>query len=174
MKRILLFFLLATLCFSLVSCTLDEAPTKERTEADTEQTVAESKVETFGLNDTAAFKNLKFTAMTIEENTGEDFFQPEVGNVFVGIKFTIENISNENQNVSTLMLFEGYCDDIKCSYSISAACVFDEGTLDGEIAPGKKLVGWYALEVPENWASIELDVASDRLSNKSARFVFEK
>ena len=73
-----------------------------------------------------------------------------------------------------MLLFEGYADDVKCDYSLSAACVFDEGTLDGELAPGKKLVGWYALEVPENWNTIELNVQSDWLSDSSAKFVFNK
>ena len=76
--------------------------------------------------------------------------------------------------LSTLLLFEGYVDDIKCEYSISAACAFDEGTLDGTLAAGKKLVGWYALEVPKNWKTLELHVLSNWLSNNAAKFVFEK
>ena len=49
-----------------------------------------------------------------------------------------------------------------------------DGTLDGDIAAGKKLVGWYALEVPQDWHSIDLDVKSSWLSDSSARFVFKK
>ncbi len=94
--------------------------------------------------------------------------------MFVGIHFTIENISDAEQTISTLFLFDGYAADVKCEYSFSAACAFDEGTLDGNIAPGKKLVGWYALEVPENWNDIELNVQSSWLLGGSAKFVFQK
>lgn len=74
---------------------------------------------------------------------------------------------------SSVLLFEAYADDVKCSYSLSAAMVFD-GTLDGSLAPGKKLVGYYAVEVPEGWQKLELDVQSNWLSSNSARFLFKK
>lgn len=169
MRKFLVTILVVVMCFPFAACFEDE-PTKEQAK---EGSVSESQEEIYGLNETAVFKDLKFTATEIKETDGTDFFVPEAGNVFIGVKFTVENISDEEQSVSTLMLFEGYADDVKCEYSISAACAFDEGTLDGSIAPGKKLVGWYALEVPAEWSSIELDVQSNWLSNSSAKFVFE-
>ena len=72
------------------------------------------------------------------------------------------------------MMFEGYADNVKCEYSFTATCAFSEGTLDGTIAPGKKLIGWYALEVPQNWQELELDVKANWLSNNVANFIFEK
>lgn len=171
MKKLFAIWLSFVLCISFTGCTTDDKPTKEKAEAVSSQ---ESKEENYRLNESAVFKDLKFTATEIKESDGTDFFVPEAGNVFVGIKFTVENISNEEQAVSTLLLFEGYADDIKCDYSLSAACAFDEGTLDGSVAPGKKLVGWYALEVPNDWSSIELQVQSTWLSNNPAKFVFTK
>lgn len=171
MKKFLAVILVLSLCLSFSACMIEDIPTKEQADGQLETV---NKEEKFGLNETAAFKELKFTATEFRESDGTDFFVPEEGNVFVGAKFTIENISNEEQAVSTLLLFEGYVDDVKCDYSFSAACVFDEGTLDGTIAPGKKLVGWCALEVPENWSNIELQVQSNWLSNNSAKFVFTK
>lgn len=170
MKRIISILVAIVLCFSFAACGTDE-PSKE---VGSDNNSQKKQEQTFGLNETAVFSNLKFTATEIKESSGENFFTPEQGKVFVGVNFTIENISEEEQTVSTLMLFEGYVDDIKCDYSISAACVFDEGTLDGSIAPGKKLVGWYALEVPSDWKNIELEVQSNWLSNSSAKFVFTK
>ena len=46
--------------------------------------------------------------------------------------------------------------------------------LDGTIAPGKKIIGWYAVEIPENWKTLELNVQSEWLSSTSANFVFNK
>ena len=171
MKKLLAVVLTVVLCFSLVGCLGEEGPSKE-TNKPAEHQKAEDLV--FGLNETAVFEELKFTATEIKESNGDAFFTPESGNIFVGINFTVENISDEEQSVSTILLFEGYADDVKCDYSFSASCAFSDGSLDGTIAPGKKLVGWYALEVPKDWSNIELNVQSDWLSNNSAKFVFEK
>ncbi len=173
MKKLLAIIISAVLCFSLSACIFDDTPTKEHAEQSAE-TSNESKEDIFGLNETAVFDDLKFTASELKESSGTGFFTPESGKVFVGIKFTIENTSKEEQSVSTLLLFDGYADDIKCDYSFNAACVFNEGTLDGSIAPGKKLIGWYSLEVPRDWLNIELNVQSDWLSNSTAKFVFTK
>lgn len=51
---------------------------------------------------------------------------------------------------------------------------FSEGQLDGSIAPGKKLVGWYAVEASEKWSKLELNVRPSWLSSKTAIFVFNK
>ncbi len=172
MKKFLCCILCAVIGVLMTACFAEETPAKEIGKG--VQASSEEKELVFGLNDTAAFKDLKFTASEILESDGDDFFTPEKDKIFVGVKFTVENISNEEQAVSSLLLFEGYVDDIKCEYSFNAACAFDEGTLDGSLAPGKKLVGWYALEVPKNWSSIELNVQSNWLSSNTARFVLEK
>lgn len=159
----------------LSACLADESPKKISGDAPTEAVQNQGKEEeTFGLNDSAVFQTLKFTATEITESNGDSFFTPEEGNTFVGVKFTIENVSDEEQTVSSILLFDSYVDDVKSSYSLSAACVFSDGTLDGTIAPGKKLVGWYSLEVPQNWSNIELEVQANWLSNSSAKFVFSK
>lgn len=175
MKRVLALILVLMMCLSFVACTSNKAPSKEVTDASTsnEESQAGNQEETFGLNETAVFDNLKFTATALEESNGNDYMEPDDGNVFVGVNFTIENISDEEESVSSMLLFEGYADDVKCDYSINASVVFGD-TLDGTIASGKKLIGYYSLEVPKDWKKLELDVQSKWLSSKSARFVFEK
>lgn len=180
MKKILAMILAVMMVFSLTACLEETAPQKEPYE--TEQNGAENneeqkeevKEEKFSLNETAVFENLKITALEIKESKGDQVFKPESGKIFVGVKFTIENTSSETQSVSSLLLFDGYADDVKCNYSFNAACAFSDGTLDGDIAAGKKMVGWYALEVPAEWSNIELDVKADWLSSNSAKFVFTK
>lgn len=172
MKKLFLLLLCLALCFSAVGCAVDSAPEKEQASSSQGNSNNEAP-QTFGLNEAAVFSNLKFTATELSQSEGKDFFVPKDGNVFVGIKFTIENLSNEEQTISSLLLFEGYVDDVKTSWSVSANCVFDEGTLDGSIAPGKKLVGWYSVEVPANWKTLELQVLNSIWSNNSATFVFQ-
>ncbi|MBR6572806.1 MAG: DUF4352 domain-containing protein [Clostridia bacterium] len=170
MKKFIALCLCLIFSFSFAACGSEDIPTKEQNEISSTKTTTK---DTFGLNETAVFKDLKFTATEIKESDGDNFFTPEEGNVFVGVNFTVENVSEEEQAVSSILLFEAYADDVKCDYSISAACAFD-GTLDGSIAPGKKIVGWYAVEVPENWNELELNVQSTWLSSKNATFKFTK
>ena len=171
MRKLLCLILSLGMIFSLTACFYSDAPVKESA---TDVEVAEKNEETYGLNETAVFTDLKFTAIEFKESDGDDFFTPESGNIFVGVKFQIENISDEEQTISSLLLFEGYADDVQSDYSLSAACAFEGDTLDASIAPGKKLVGWYALEVPQDWSTVELHVQADWLSNSSAKFVFTK
>lgn len=147
---------------------------EDNVSATTEEKTAKSKDDVFGLNETAEFNSIKITALDMKESKGKQFFEAEEGKVFVGVKFEIENISDEPQNMSSLLLFDAYVDDVKCDYSLSAAVTFDEGTLDGELASGKKLVGWYPVEVSSDWQKLELEVKPNWLSNNSAKFAFAK
>ena len=173
MKRLFILLMGVVLVVSLVACDLDQ-PTKEENQSKPVQESSVLKEDTFSLNETAVFSNLKFTANEIKESNGDDFFTPDDGNVFVAVNFTIENKSDEEQNISSILLFDAYVDDVKCEYSVNANCAFDSGTLDGSIAPGKKMTGWYALEVSKDWSNLEMHVSASWLSGSSAKFVFTK
>lgn len=170
MKKLLLVVLACTLCVCFSACVAEEKPSKED---GTTTTAAAQTDNTFLLNETAVFTDLKITARQIKESSGKDFFEPKAGNIFVGVEFTIENVSDEEIAISSLLQFEGYVDDVKSDYSVSAACCFDEGTLDGSVAAGKKLVGWYALEVPKNWEKIEVNFIPSLFSSNPAVFMFQ-
>ena len=96
--------------------------------------------------------------------------------MYVGVKFEIENVSDEDQSISSMMMFSAYVDDVVCDYSISAMMAFDENgnTLDGDLAPGKKMIGYYAVEVPMEWENLEIQVQPDIISETKANFVFSK
>lgn len=176
MKKLLIVLSVICIALSFSACSTDSAAPKKASTSDTTENTSLKNAEdkSFGLNETAEFKNLKVTAIKIEESKGKDFFEADDGKVFIGVNFEIENISDEEQSISSLLLFDAYSDDIKCEYSLSANVVFGEGTLDGKLSPGKKLVGWYAVEAPQNWQKLELEVKSSWLSNSKAKFVFNK
>lgn len=173
MKKFAILALAVAFCAMCAACT--DYPVKETSSAASAGASSAGDTEnTFGLNDAAVFNDLKFTATELKESQGTKLTEPDAGKTFVGVKFEVENISNESQNVSSVLLFSVYADDVKCEYSIKAQLSFDEGTLDGEIAPGKKAIGWYAVEVPENWEKLEFDISPEFFSTSSARFVFTK
>lgn len=152
-----------------------KSPAKEtNTDIITTITTVKDKEETFNLNDTAVFNSIKVTATELKESTGTEFFKPESGKKFIGVQFTIENTSDTDQNISSMLLFDAYVDGVKCDYSFNANCAFSDGKLDGTISAGKKMVGYYAVEVPKDWSELELQVKSDWLSDTKAAFVFNK
>lgn len=154
--------------------TLIEIPEQsDNSTALTESTPAAAK-DRFSINETANLRTIRVTANEMKESLGSKYVNADDGKVFVGVKFTIENISDEEQSISTGLLFDAYADGIKQEYSISANMAFSEGTLSGTLSPGKKLVGWYAVEVPENWKELEFQVKSSWLSSTKATFVLKK
>ena len=70
-------------------------------------------------------------------------------------------------------MFDAYADDVKLSLSLSANIAFSDGTIDGTISPGKKLVGYYACEVPKDTKFVELEAKSSWLSSSKAVFKFD-
>lgn len=174
MKNILMAIAIACVAMGVNACGSQTTVTDSGAAVTTEATEQKTKKDTYALNETATFDKIKITALEMKESKGKQFFEPADGKVFVGVKFEMENISEETQNMSSLLLFDAYCDDIKCDYSLSANVVFGDGTLDGEVAAGKKLVGWYSVEVPQDWQEIELEVKQEWLSKDSAKFIFAK
>lgn len=176
LKLIISSILALFMMFAFVACSSYKKPSKEVNGSDGETGVVKTAPQNsdFSLNETAVFEDIKVTATEIKESKGTEYFKPESGKIFVGIKFTIENISDEDQNISSLLLFDSYADSVKLDYSFSASTAFSDGTIDGTVSAGKKLVGWYAVEVPKDWKKLELEVKSDWLSSSKATFVFKK
>ncbi len=157
----------------------DKTPTKDTGAKSTStsskaNSVASKAKENFSIGETATFKTMKITAEEMKESNGKEYFEAPEGKVFVGVKFTIENISEKDQSMSSILLFDAYTDGVKSDFSFTASMAFDEGTIDGTVAPGKKLVGWYAVEAPKDWKEIELQIKSSWLSSGKAIFVINK
>ena len=175
--RLITLLLVGSVMLLCSSCS-DNVPEKENASAFSAeaQTDSSDKPEVFTTGDTAVFNTLKITANELKEVKSDKngFSSAAEGKIFTGINFTAENISGESQTVSSLMLFEAYVDGTKCDFSFSAATAFPEGTIDGEVAPGKKITGWYTLELPENRTKLELHIAGSWLYEEKAVFTFSK
>jgi len=170
-----IFMALAIICFSFfaIASSDDDSPAKESGTGGTQSNNTQPSEDVFKLTETAVFSKIKVTANEVKRSMGSEYNEPSDGKIFVGVKFTIENTSAEEQSMSSLLLFEAYADDIKCDYSIGAAMAFDEGTLDGALAAGKKMVGYYAVEVPKDTKTLSLEVAGSWLSSSKATFVID-
>ena len=110
--------------------------------------------EIYNIGDTVVAGDYAFTVNSVREDKGGDFLKPDEGNIYYIVDATVENKGDESINVSSLLMFtlideEGYTYDITFGPDT-------KGQLDGEIAPGRKLRGELAFEIPADAKGLEL------------------
>lgn len=171
MKRFLSLFLVFTMVILYSSCEIDDTNNVSKevnnSSADSGESSDSSNNEDqyFKLNETAVFPDLKITATEIKASEGDSLNTPDEGCYYVGVNFTIENISDEDQTISTLLLFTAYVDDIKTDEDIFAPSAFGSSNLGGTFSPGKKMQGYFAVEVKEGSKVLEIEVKDSWLSS---------
>lgn len=132
----------------------------------------ESDFSTVG--DSISLDDVVVTLVDVSESNGKDFSTPSDGNVFVVCEFTIENNSDDDIAVSSIMSFDAYVDDYSTSMSMSAMISSDKPQLDGTIAPGKKMNGIIGYEVGSEWKTIEVRFIADAWSGNEFIFTYSK
>ena len=139
-------------------------------------TVAETTVSSaYTVGDTLEMNNIIVTLNDVSENNGSQFLKPADGNVFVVCELTIENKTNSDLAVSSLMSFECYFDDFSTNISLGAMTAdSNKRQLDGSVAAGKKINGVIGYEVPVNWKEMEIHFNSDLFSTKPFIFNYSK
>ncbi|UYC93795.1 DUF4352 domain-containing protein [Clostridium perfringens] len=146
----------------LVGCGSD-TPKKVEDQNQKQEQQQESKVETFKVGDTIQTKDFKITVNKVETSEGGEFVKPKDGNEFIKADITIENISKEEQNVSSMIMFKVVDKDGR---SYNQAIVEDQnGQLDGKVAPGRKMTGEYVVEVPKGATGLQLEFDSSLLNS---------
>ncbi|MDI6600340.1 MAG: DUF4352 domain-containing protein [Thermoanaerobacteraceae bacterium] len=116
-------------------------------------------VETFKIGDVISIGDYVLTVNSTRTSNGNDFLKPDEGNTWYIIDATVENKSDKPVNVSSLLMFtlsdgEGYSYD-------QAFGADTKGSLDGELAPGRKMRGELAYEIPESAGGLELIFDAD-------------
>ncbi|MCL2526018.1 MAG: DUF4352 domain-containing protein [Coriobacteriia bacterium] len=168
MKKLLLFVLVLSLsAFMLVGCD-DTTPTVVDT-ADAEATApaedTSSGVQTFQIGDTVELKDFRVTVNSVRTDMGSDMMEPDAGNEYFYVDVTIENISDSEQTVSSVMMFS--VRDQQGVTMDQAIFADTKGSLDGTVLPGKMMTGEYAVEVPEGTTGLELQFDGAFLSGGS-------
>ena len=127
----------------------------------------------FTVGDKVELNDIVVTLVNVTENNGGNYFTPENGKVFIVCEFEIENNSNSEIAVSSIMSFEAYVDDYSTQMNLSAMLSTDKSQLDGSVASGKKMNGVIGYEVDENWDTIEIRFAPSFWS-KDIIFTYSK
>lgn len=127
------------------------------------------------VGDTIKLGNVLVTLDDVKEIHGSQFVSPDEGNVFVLCEFTIENNTNSEIAVSSLLSFKCYFDDFTTPVSLSAIMAENSrNQLDGSVDPGKKINGVVGFEASEDWAEMEIHYMPSFSSRKSFVFNYRK
>jgi len=159
MKKVLLVLMILT-SLIFVACGTNTAEKVEAPIVESEQTQSEPAsepepvTEVFKIGDTVSIGDVEFTVNNARFDKGSDFSKPEEGMKYLVIDATVENKSNEPFALSSMMCFTLYDEeDYACDMQIFAET---KGSLDGEIAPGRKIKGEIAFDVSADQKKWEL------------------
>lgn len=125
---------------------------------DTQDTVQPA---VFTKGDVVSLNDINVTLVDVVESTGSTYNKPTSGNVFVTFEIEIENKSDKEIGVSSLMMFDAYFDDYAANLSIMAITDSGKTQLDGTVAAGKKMSGVVGFEAPADWSVAEIHVTPD-------------
>jgi hypothetical protein len=129
---------------------------------------------TFGIGETVELKDILVTLVSVKISEGGDYNKPSDGNEYLLCEFNIENNSDNDIAVSSMISFEAYCDDYSITQSISALLdTEDLSQLDGSVAAGKKMNGIIGYEVSKDWKELEISYTPTFWSGKDITFIAE-
>lgn len=169
-KHPVLGVLLLLLGILLIAAALGDSDSPEKVGASTATQPAATTPERFEVGDVVSLRDIEVTFVSCEESTGSQFMKPEDGNVFLVCEFFIDNKSNKDIAVSSLMSFEAYVDNFTTNMSLTGTVAAEKTQLDGTIAAGKKMTGAIAYEVPAGWEELEIRFTPDFWSGKDIVF----
>ena len=125
----------------------------------------------FAVGDVVSLKDIEVTFVSCTESSGKGYYTPDSGNVFLFCEFAIENKSNKDISVSSIMSFEAYVDDYSTNMSMTGTLAADKGQMDGTVAAGKKMSGVIGYEVPADWKTLEIRFTPDFWSGNDITFI---
>jgi hypothetical protein len=141
-------------------------------ESDTE---IDSKKEQYLTGEEAEYKGITTKVVGYEESEGSEYNKPAEGCVFLLVEFDIQNQSDKEVNISSMISFDGYVDS--SSVNVSIAALMEKGDkqqLDGTVASGKVINGVIGYEVPSDWSELEVHFKPDVLSKDNMVFLITK
>lgn len=116
----------------------------------------------FKINETFQNKYEKITMTEINTNVTDysQYLGPKNGNKIIAIKFEVENISNDTDELYVSSLnFSGYADGVAVESYIYGSDKYKD--LSATVGKGKKTVGYVLYEVPTNTQKITIEYNAD-------------
>lgn len=141
----------------------------DSTKIDTEQATI------YGLGETAKAKSFSLTANSVNVvKSDNQFVQPDEGNEYVEVEFVLENTSDSDIVVSSVLNCNAYVDGFAVSEDLSAGVAAGSDSFNGTVASGKKLKGCLFYELSNDWNELEIDISIGLSKEDEVKFVFTK
>lgn len=144
-----------------------EAPDGQPTSSEEPEETAEPDVLNLNAGDTAKVGDAEVTVHGARRSTGEEFFSPDAGNVWIIVDVTVRNSGDDAYNLSSL-LQTGVRDPEGREYDIAIG-PDTQGSLDGTIPAEDLLRGEAAFEVPEAATGLQF-VFKQAIGEEQARW----
>lgn len=148
----------------------------EATKTNKHQETVDTDKNIYEIGEVAVRNNIVIVLNGYIESEGNEWGYPKDGNEFILAEFEIENKTDSEIIVNSLLSFDVYCDNYKVDFSASAltANSIDYAQVDGNIAPGKILKGNLGIEVPIDWNQIEIYYRDSEWTDDIVGFVINK
>lgn len=141
----------------------------DSTKSDTEQATI------YGLGETAKAKSFSLTANSVNVvKSDNQFVQPDEGNEYVEVEFVLENTSDSDIVVSSVLNCNAYVDGFAVSEDLSAGVAAGSDSFNGTVSSGKKLKGCLFYELSNDWNELEIDISIGLSKEDEVKFVFTK
>lgn len=130
--------------------------------------VPATPLDTCELNKSVVYDDLTITFLDIVESSGSSRVRPRAGHVFIQPLFRLENNSDHDFAISSVLSFAVFIDGKSVGESYLSLQGLQVRKLDGTIAPGKSMEGALAVQAPEDWEMIEIHfrptIQSDKIT----------
>ena len=172
--HILLIILAVFVVFGIAGGSEDEGTTNTDSAPNTisskaESTESKEEKSEYKMGETLDANGLKITMQKAEKwKSDNQFINPEEGNMFIRVYFTIENQSGGDKTLGSFD-FDCYADSTQADMSLYG----DNRLSFDTISNGRKLEGYIYYEVPENANNIEIEYETSWWSSKKAIFKVE-
>lgn len=123
----------------------------------------------FKLNETFQNKDEKITMTEVNTNFTDynEYMGPKAGNKVIAIKFEVENVSEDNDEVYVSNLeFNAYADGVAVNQFYGAIDAYQDIT--ATLGKGKKAIGYVLYEVPVSAQKINLEYNANFWVNGTA------
>lgn len=128
---------------------------------------------TYHVGETGEYRDFSISFLSVFEHKGVEFSEPQEGKIFLICEIELENISDEDMSIS-LLSFDAYADDYSVDDDIFILSSLNMDSFGGTVAPGKKMKGSVAYEVPKDWTNFQLDFEPFLLSDQKIHLVVSK
>lgn len=123
----------------------------------------------FEIGGVAQAEDLKITFLSAGQYTSDNqFIQPKEGYEYWKFEFIFENISKEDQHISTMLSWECFADNVKVDQTWLGD---DSNGLDATLSSGRQAQGAVYFEVPQDAQKIELEYDINFWKNDKIVFV---